>query len=171
MNKSGLHLICIALFLTACSNPVQPVQRSDEQIKTENTDKELVQLGQMQKDIDAGRNHIKKNNPDSLIIIEGYKLRKGQYYNTLSVNVHNKSSNDIDFLQLSWQTFDVDGRALSISGNEKGSSSEVIPQGTVKTLEYQIEGKLPKFVMFRLDTVRMGDVIWDYDHTPLILKK
>jgi uncharacterized protein YcfL len=163
MKKLSLCFIITVFLLVACTSPtVQERPKTEDQLRSEKIDADLAQLDGMIRESEAGIKHVKKKNPDPLIIIKSCKIIKSKYFNSISIKVQNNTAEEIIYMQLSWKLFDKNGKEIPKPGNTTGSVSEHISSGATKTFKWQLDNESSQSATVRLDTVRTGDTLWDY---------
>ena len=159
-----LLLTCI----TSCITVVEQKEPTKEKSERDIAQDELDKTGLMMKQAEARYKHIKKSNPEPLIIVKSYHIKSKKDITYFTATIKNNTTMHISYFELKWLLYDKSGNDVRVEKDQWGSSGPVdiapghsyaaswafSPAPTVKTAKFSF-----KTVQFQ------EDMVWDYENT------
>lgn len=156
-------LFIIIVSVSSCVTVVEkaPAVKSER----EKAQDDLDLAGQALKDEEGKYKHIKRLNPEPLIKVIRFHLKKKKEITYLTVKLKNNTKVAIRYYEIKWRFFDKAGNEVIVNKEQWGSSALTdIAPGHTDTNTWTFEpAPLVQTVQFGLKTVQFQNyTTWDY---------
>ena len=158
-----LLLTCI----TSCITVVEQKEPKKEKSERDIAQDELDKMAIMMKHEEARYKHIKKSNPEPLIIVKSYHIKSKKDITYFTVTIKNNTAMTISYYYLKWLLYDKSGNEVQVEKDQGGSSGPVTITPGQSHTESWIFSPAPtiKTAKFSFKTVQFQeDMVWDYEN-------